>query len=85
VTVLCYFFKNGHVQAYVFDVGLLDFAIPTDKTEDEAGFVTYKTRNVTIKALSRMEKLLALKFKSEMLQPPHVRGTRARKGTTLTR
>jgi hypothetical protein len=85
VTVLCYFFKNGHVQAYVFDAMLLDFATPTGKTEDGVGFVTYKTRNVTIKALSRMEKLLALKFKSEMLQPPHVRGARARKGTTLTR
>jgi hypothetical protein len=32
-----------------------------------------------------MEKLLALKFKSEMLEPPHVRGARVRKGTTLTR
>jgi hypothetical protein len=47
---------------------LLDFATPTGKTEDGVGFVTYKIRNVTIKALSRMEKLLALKFKSEMLQ-----------------
>jgi hypothetical protein len=28
-----------------------------------------------------MQKLLALKFKSEMLQPPHVRCTRARKET----
>jgi hypothetical protein len=85
VTVLCYFLKNGHVQAYVFDVGLLDFATPTDKTEDAPGFLTHKTWNVTIKALSRMEKLLALKFKSVMLQLPHVRGARARKGTTLTR
>jgi hypothetical protein len=85
VTVLCYFLKNGQVLAYVFDAGLLDFATPTDKTEDAAGFVTYKTRNVTIKALSRMEKLLALKFKSETLQLPHVRGARARKGNTVTR
>jgi len=84
VTVLCHFLK-GHVQAYVFDAGLLDFATRTDKTEEAVGFVTYKTQNLTIKVLSRMEKLLALKFKSEMLQLTHVRGARARKGTTLTR
>jgi hypothetical protein len=85
VTVLRYFLKHSHIQAYVFDAGLLDFATPTDKTEDAAGFVTYKTWNVTIKVVSRTEKLLALKFNSEMLQLPHVRGSRARKGTTLTR
>jgi len=30
VTVLleCYFLKNGHVQAYVFDASLLDFTNP---------------------------------------------------------
>lgn len=82
--VLRYFLKNSHVRAYVFDAELLDFTTPTDKTENAAGFVTYKTWNVTIKALCRMEKLLALKFKSEMLKLPHVRGARARKGTTLT-
>ena len=53
----------------------------TGMTEKVVGFVTYKTRNVTIKVLSRTEKLLALKFKSEMLQPPYVRGTATRKRT----
>jgi len=41
--VLRYFLKNSHVRAYVFDAELLDFTTPTDKTENAAGFVTYKT------------------------------------------